>query len=1096
MADFDVTLGSNKGNMQVSFDKPTDNLTLKNQAPTKTRIKDFNDVDTNTFVTGTAASNNESILVYNPTTQKFELSSGNIRLRTNSALYSGLKYTVEGALIPDTNNAYDLGTNENRFRTLFLSAGTLKLGNLQISDTGSGTVTIIEEKVVDGVQQNVVVGQVSTQQLNTQNFLAANVIANVSLTTNSSKVFFKKGFTVTEGGANSVILASNSTIHANNVSIRNNLSVNGAITLRGSAIKLGDGGDVITLGASVNTSILPTSTNTFDLGSPSAKYANLFATSVRGLASPTNNTDAANKAYVDGITGAISTFANTSTMGTGVALNDGAVTSIDSSSTVYSAIDKLNETMFNVSKNTFVRDVTFVSDVTAGGAGTTVTLTLTVTGNANAFDVNWGDGNTDSNITDTTPSHTYATNSGSPFTVVVTAKNTGGTGEGSTASQTRTNYITIFLADPVPAFNITDAISGGNVITSANTGQAVYLQNNTANIPNTAITATFSVNWGDGSSIEGIAGKTANGGPQGGRLVHTYTAASGTGSHTITLAANTYSGGNPAVLPLTTTKTIKIFDLSISAPNVLSTKTIALNTSSVGTNPRVAAGFTTNSVSGTNAGDNVTRYTTSGAIATGAMSSLFYQAVGGTVTAMFDGNADGQKSITAADDAGTYSSLIIDEDTDFNGFNAAGTAVATAARIFAPGLFFGLKARVSRSALSTGLHSYQIASTAGNSNVVKFIKDNITATPTVNLGAATLTQASAGTLKYISGVPYYTNDATLTLAGVTLSNFTGQTYQNTTSPVVVENSTDQEGTSGNAFGTNNYTYANIDGTSTMLTSGTPNVNIGVSSPYQIGNLTVNVNGGGKRAELIQVKAKNSNGTGSAAILSGTIVQAYNGSASFDEENIPVADALGAGFDTDGKRIHSLTGGTPAFSNSTDYYATQAFTGNRTVAGTSEAIVRYDTLKHFTTNLSSGYLPAGPNLNTGRSGAQHFVFAFKRTTVSRFKITLTGKVSGLFIAVPGTTIDTASSLNGWIDSSTQYAGSGVPGANTGNGGNGSNGCAETGSDRIVDGTSYTNQSFNMTLGTISSSNSHNNQILISIVLNSDDSLTALSIGVPS
>jgi hypothetical protein len=379
---------------------------------------------------------------------------------------------------------------------------------------------------------------------------------------------------------------------------------------------------------------------------------------------------------------------------------------------------------------------------------------------------------------------------------------------------------------------------------------------------------------------------------------------------------------------------------------------------------------------------------------------------------------------------------------------------------------------------------------------LKFIRDNVTITPTTSVASATLTQASAGTLSHISGIPYYTNDATLTLAGVTVANFTGQTFQNTTSPVVVENSTDLEGTSGNAIGTNNFTYANIDGSTTMLASGTPLVNVGVSSPYALGNLTVNVNGGGKRAERLQVKAKNSNGTGSAVILASPIIQAYNGSKSFDETAIPVSDSLGSGFDNDAKRIHSLTGGAVAFNNSTDYFADNAFTGAQTVAGTTEAIVRYDTLKHFTTNLSSGYLPAGPNLNTGRSGAQHFVFAFKRTTVSRFSITLTGKVSGLFVAVPNTAMDTASSINGWGDASIQYAGSGVPGGNTGSGGNGSNGIAETGSDRITDGTSYSNQTFTMTLGTVSSSNSFNNQILISVVLNSDDSLTALSIGVPS
>ena len=478
------------------------------------------------------------------------------------------------------------------------------------------------------------------------------------------------------------------------------------------------------------------------------------------------------------------------------------------------------------------------------------------------------------------------------------------------------------------------------------------------------------------------------------------------------------------------------------------------------------------------------------------MGSFFFQADGGTVSAFVDGSADGQKAITNANDEGTFTSLIIDDEQDYNSFDADGNTVAVNSRIYAPGLFEGYKARISKSNFSTGLHSLQLQSTAGNTNTLKFIRDDVTITPTTSVGSATLTQASAGTLAYISGIPYYTNNATLTLAGVTVQSFTGQTFQNTTSPVVVENSTDLEGTSGNAIGTNNFTYANIDGSTTMLDGSTPLVNVGTASPYALGNLTVNVNGGGKRVERLQVRAKNSNGTGSAAILASPAIQAYNGSKSFDETAIPVSDSLGAGFDNDGKRIHSLTGGAVAFSNSTDYFADNAFTGAQTVAGTTEAIVRYDTLKHFTTDLSSGYLPAGPDLNTGRSGAQHFVFAFKRTTVSRFSITLTGKVSGLFVAVPNTAMDSASGINGWGDASIQYAGSGVPGSDTSNGGNGSNGIAETGSDRIIDGTSYSNQTFTMTLGTVSSSNSFNNQILISIVLNSDDSLTALSIGVPS
>ena len=634
MADFDVTLGSQKGNLNVEFDKPTQDLTLKNQAATKTNLRDFNDVDSNTFQ-GAPAANGESILVYNANTKLFQLRSGNIRLRENPAHYSGLKYTAEGAFIPDTNNAYDLGSPGRRFRTLFLSGETIKLGNLNLSDTGE-TITITKDTLIDGVIQNVIIGTLSTQTLNTSNFEAANLVANTSFTIETDQAFFNRGFTVKQG----VIQASNTHLHANNISIRNNLNVNGAIILRGSTINLGDGGDVINLGASVNNSIIPTTTNTFNIGAPAQKYANVFTTSVKGLQTPTENTDAANKLYVDNSIGNISTTADGTTLGSDFNdLNDGASVGFQSGDSVLSAIDNINETTFNIFKNTYVRDVTFSADKTSGGAGTTVTLTLTVTGNPNAFDINWGDGTTDSNVTDTTPSHTYTSNAGSPYTVQVTAKNTGAISgsKGSSASFTRSNFITIFLADPVPSFTIHDASSGGSVVTTAVTGTPVYLNNTTTNIPNTAITATFSVNWGDGTSIEGIDGKTENGGPQGGRLEHTYTNASGTGRHTITLAANTFSAGDPSVLPLTATALIKVFDASIASPNHLGTKTISLNTSSVGTNPRVASGFTTNGVSGTNAGDNVTRYTTSGAIATAAMGSFFFQADGGTVSAFVDG---------------------------------------------------------------------------------------------------------------------------------------------------------------------------------------------------------------------------------------------------------------------------------------------------------------------------------------------------------------------------------------------------------------------------------------------------------------------------
>ena len=48
------------------------------------------------------------------------------------------------------------------------------------------------------------------------------------------------------------------TLSATDISVSNTLTVNGDIILRGDSLQLGDGGDVISLQATVNTSIVPT----------------------------------------------------------------------------------------------------------------------------------------------------------------------------------------------------------------------------------------------------------------------------------------------------------------------------------------------------------------------------------------------------------------------------------------------------------------------------------------------------------------------------------------------------------------------------------------------------------------------------------------------------------------------------------------------------------------------------------------------------------------------------------------------------------------------------------------------------------------------
>ncbi len=826
------------------------------------------------------------------------------------------------------------------------------------------------------------------------------------------------------------------------------------------------------------------------------------------IANATIDSDAVTKAQLTAEVSNISTNAYNITLGSGGDgdfSSPGSVTSLTSSTTVSEAIDRLNETTENIRNNTYVKSVDATTNYSSGGNPLSVTLTISVVGNANRYTIDWGDGDTTTATSDSTPSHTYTDNTNSPYDVVITAFNNSGSGEGSTASITKSNFITLYTATPVADFELYTASSGGSALTGnsreIDAGETIYLKNTTTN--SSSATCTYQINWGDGSSNTSVSsGGTGDVGQA--RASHTYTADSGSGVRTITLQQTAHSTADPGEVGSTTTDSLKVYDGSIAAPSGLSSKTITFGESSSGSSPRLAHGYTDNSTEDSVAvGSSVTRITASSAGSdtdSDILSSFAYNGDAGTLTAIVDGSADGAITFSTGDDSATSTSLIVTEESDYQFLSTAGGSTSFASSIYSPGLYQGFKARIRKSTagLGTGSHSYKLSHSAtGNTNILSFVKDDVTSTPTTVMGSATLTQASAGTLKYISGVPYYTNDATLTLAGVTIYDWIGQCYASTSTPFTVTNGTNQESTSGSTVGTQYFTYANLDGSTTFLNSGTPKANTGANSgsPYAIGNLTINVNGGGIGIEQIKARTSSVNGNGSYAELTGKYVQAFNGSTGIDEEAISVADSLGATHDDDGKRITGFSGvaDTPAFDNSVNNYTANVWTGSQTIAGTPEAVTRWGEIKHYSTDLSSSaYLPTGPDLNTGRSGAQYFTFAFRRSTMSNFTVRLSGKVSGFFIAAPGTSIDSASTLNGWVDAGTTYGGSGTPGADTGNGGNGSNGVAFTSGDRIIDGTTYSNDTFTLTLGDQNASNSTGNNILVRIKLESGDSLSALSI----
>jgi len=787
--------------------------------------------------------------------------------------------------------------------------------------------------------------------------------------------------------------------------------------------------------------------------------------------------------------------------------SSGALNTFTGSTNISNGIDELNELAFNIIKNTAVTDVDFSSNLVQGGSPLSITLSVTSSGNANRYDVNWGDGTETLDYNSSSIPHTYTESLGGQFSIALTAKNNSGVGAGSSYSISKDNYITVYTSDPVVSFDLYRNSSGGSALSGNDLyvieGQSLYMSNVTTNT--SSATVDYTMNWGDGSSNDSIADDNSAGGVSGIRLQHTWADGSNTsvGRDTLTLTLNNHSTAYPAIIPSDGTLLLKVYNDSPSTPDGLSSKTL-LNVTSVGTSPKLAHGFSDNT-GGTSliAGDDVNRIISGTAEAT-ALSSFSYNADSGNLTANVNGSSDGSVSLTSSDDSGTYSSLIITEESDYQLLNSSGLTTTFASSIYYPGLYKGFKAKVSKSVsgLGTGVNSMQLLHTiTGNTNLVEFVKDDLTTSPSVDVSGASLSENVAGTYRYISGIPYYNSGSpSLTLSGVSVSDLVGQCYTNQTNIVDVDTGTNQEGTSSSAIPNTEYTYSQIDNaSSSMLNGGVPVVNVGTSSPYTIGDLTVPITSSSVRTiDRIKVRAKNVNGISSYSNDISTNIQVHTlAQSGISEVSIDVSPSLGDGTYTDNaKRIFDFsaeTTDTPSYNGSTNFYTNNPYTESSDpgVSGTKEATIRLGVLKHDTTNYSSGYLPVGPD-RSGDTGTQYFTFAFRRKVVSNFNINITSStgVSGVWIAAPGTSIDSISGSNGWLRTDIVYAGSGIPGS--GVGGNGSDGCAVNSGDRIVP-SSPLSGSYTMTLGTINMSNSTGNVVLVRISLSSGQSISSLSIG---
>jgi hypothetical protein len=442
----------------------------------------------------------------------------------------------------------------------------------------------------------------------------------------------------------------------------------------------------------------------------------------------------------------------------------------------------------------------------------------------------------------------------------------------------------------------------------------------------------------------------------------------------------------------------------------------------------------------------------------------------GTITSFLNGSNAGSRTLTTAlDGNGTYSNLVIFNNYDYNVANAN----------IAAGFWSVFSSRTAGT-VTEGWNEVFIADSAtSNTNTTSWFYDSSNpGTPAFS--SLTISPPGSPSYTYSSTVPHYNNTNIFTLTA-NVNRLSGNMYPTSDSFVT--------GTSGGAFGTPSSVTYSAAGVTTPLAQ-----NLYVSSGNaSISTTSTIISGFGASStgpSLASNNSYNSNTQAFTSTLAANVLYktgTVSSASVIEEANVFVGSTIGSGSGLAFRIINPGSADTPVYTANA-----AAFNSQSSTLQTYDSTVVANILKHDQTNYSTGYLPAGPNLSSGRTTAQYFTFKIIRTSVSKFDVKWTGNIAGLWVALPGSTIDTTSSANGWLSMSTAYAGAGIPGVNAP--GNGSDGCALGGVAPL--NSSQTNKSVTATFGTESSSSTSTNEIYIRIKLTSGQSVTALSLQTAS
>jgi len=984
--------------------------------------------------------------------------------------------TTTGNLIPSANVTYNLGNATNRWKDLFLSGSSIIVGDQTISSNATGVAlsntTFLTDVFVSG-NANVGLNLLGNTANFIGNVIAPNVTVNLEISGNTANF--------------------SGNVIAN--SLRSNALTSTRVTFAGTSGILTDSANLTFVTDTLSTVIV----NTSNLTANNATVTSVLTGNIGNFSGNLNVTDTANVGnlrtnnllYANGSPWDLQEAAGANTQ---IQFNDGNTNfGASANFTFNNSTNLLTVTgSANISNVANVGNLIVTGTSNLGNVGN-----VTITGGSNGYylqtngsgNLNWvavdsaGVANGTSNVSIPVVNGNINLVASGNTTLVVTALGANITGYANVTGNVSASY---FIGNGSQLTGVTAASSSelangtSNVTIPSANGPIIFAANGVANLMNVSDTGTVIQNIltvADGNiTTESNANLVLD--PNGTGVVVIANTAGGATAIQLgdptqgNLVSNAVSLANSSSVSNAIAQLNTVLGKLVppSPPNFPASTTIAIASvasyrmtnyvqtdNTPGANKSVAAGTTVSTVR------RASSYSTNAVTNAGPGDS-------GTISVQLNGSTAGSRTLTTAlNGNGTYSNLIISNNVDYNTINANIQAG-----------FWSVFTSQASGTVTQGWNEVSIAdSGTSNTNTANWFYDS-SAPGTPVFSSLTISAPVSPSYTYSSTIPNYNNTNQFTITA-DVNKLSGNMYP--TSDTFVT------GTAGGAFAApSGVTYSAASVTTPLAQ------NLYVSSGNaSISTTSTIISGFGASTTGPTLSSTNSYNTGTAALtatLAATVLYktgTVSSASVIEEANVYVGSTIGSGSGLAFRIVNPGSGNTPAFTGSE-----AAFNSQSSTLQTYDATVIINSLKHDQTNYSTGYLPAGPDLSSGRSGTQYFTFKIIRTSVSKFDIKWSGTIAGLWVALPGSGIDTSSTLNGWLDLTIAYAGAGQPGA--GAGGNGSNGASLGGIAPI--NAAQTNKAITATFGTASSSSATNNEIYIRIALTSGQSVTALSLQTAS